>query len=194
VGTGEFLSASDITSTSQQSFYAILDGTAGGFNSVATPITRSVLQSVTASGLVAGITLTPTQKGWYIDLGTDPTSGYAWRVDLKPAAYNGTVSFAAFLPSGTACALSGQGEIYSVNYATATSILTSQPAGYYSVSSAVVNLNYIGLSASASGTAGSFSAELIAGLANGSILKVPQTPQSSIATRLLNWRELPSVQ
>jgi type IV pilus assembly protein PilY1 len=194
VGTGEFLSASDITSTSQQSFYAILDGTAGGFNSVATPITRSVLQSVTASGLVAGITLTPTQKGWYIDLGTDPTSGYAWRVDLKPAAYNGTVSFAAFLPSGTACALSGQGEIYSVNYATATSILTSQPAGFYSVSSAVVNLNYIGLSASASGTAGSFSAELIAGLANGSIIKVPQTPQSSIATRLLNWRELPTVQ
>jgi hypothetical protein len=127
-------------------------------------------------------------------LGNDSTSGYAWRVDIKPAAYNGTVSFAAFLPSGNACALSGLGEIYSVNYATATSILTSQPTGYYAVPSAVVNLNYIGLTSSSVNTAGSSSAELIAGLANGSVIKIPQTPATSIATRILNWRELPSVQ
>jgi type IV pilus assembly protein PilY1 len=199
VGTGEFLSASDITTTAQQSFYVIMDGTAGSFNAVTTPIMRTNLQSVTASGLVAGITLTPTQKGWYIDLGTDSTSGYAWRVDIKPAAYDGTVAFAAFLPSGNACALSGLGEIYSVNYATATSILTSQPTGYYAVPSAVVNLNYIGLTTTSVGTgngssSGTSSAELIAGLANGSVVKIPQTPPTGIATRILNWRELPTVQ
>jgi type IV pilus assembly protein PilY1 len=191
VGTGQFLSASDVTSTSQQSFYVIMDGTAAGFNAVATPITRTNLTSVTASGLVAGITLGVTSKGWYIDLGTDPTSGYAWRVDIKPTSYNGTVAFAAFLPSGNACALSGLGEIYSVNYATATSILTSQPSGFYAVPSAVVNLNYIGLTQSSS--SGS-SAELIAGLANGTVIKIPETLTSSVTTRLLNWRELPAVE
>jgi type IV pilus assembly protein PilY1 len=191
VGTGQFLSSSDVTTTAQQSFYVIMDGTAGSFNAVATPITRTNLTSVTASGLVAGITLGVTSKGWYIDLGTDSTTGYAWRVVIKPAAYNGTVSFAAFLPSGNACALSGLGEIYSVNYATATSILTSQPTGYYAVPSAVVNLNYIGLTASS--TSGS-SAELIAGLANGTVIKIPETLTGTIATRILNWRELPTIQ
>ena len=140
---------------------------------------------------MTGLLSTPIIKGWYIDLGTDTTSGYAWRVDVKPAAYNGTVSFAAFLPTGTACALGGLGEIYSVNYATATSVLTSQPTGFYSVSAAVVNLNYIGLtSASSSST----SAELIAGLANGTVIKIPQTLNTIVATRLLNWREVPTVQ
>jgi type IV pilus assembly protein PilY1 len=191
VGTGEFLSASDITTTAQQSFYVIMDGTASSFNTVTTPITRSNLTSVTGAGLVTGITLSATSKGWYIDLGTDPTSGYAWRVDIKPVAYNGTVSFAAFLPSGNACALSGQGEIYSVNYATATSILIAQPTGYYATSSAVVNLNYIGLTATGSTSA---SSELIAGLASGAVVKIPQTPPTTSTTRLLNWRELPTVQ
>jgi type IV pilus assembly protein PilY1 len=191
VGTGEFLSVSDVTTTAQQSFYVIIDGTAGSFNAVSTPITRSVLSQATATGLVTGLLSTPVVKGWYIDLGNDPTSGYAWRVDIKPAAYNGTVSFAAFLPSGNACALSGLGEIYSVNYATATSVLTSQPTGYYAVPAAVVNLNYIGLSSTSSS---STNAELIAGLANGTVIKIPETLNATTSTRLLNWRELPSVQ
>jgi len=197
VGTGEFLSTSDVTTTGQQSFYVIIDGTGSAFSStITTPITRSVLAPVTASGLVAGLGSTAVTKGWYIDLGNDTTSGYAWRVDIKPAAYNGTVSFAAFLPSGNACALSGLGEIYSVNYATATSVLSGQPTGFYAVPAAVVNLNYIGLSgaSSSSSSSSSASAELIAGLANGTVIKIPQTPTNNAFTRILNWRELPTVQ
>jgi type IV pilus assembly protein PilY1 len=190
VGTGEFLSASDVTTTAQQSFYVIIDGTAGGFSTVTTPITRAVLSQSTAVGLVTGLLSTPIVKGWYIDLGTG-TSGYAWRVNVKPAAYNGTVSFAALLPSGNACALTGLGEIYSVNYATATSILTNQPTGYYAVPAAVVNLNYIGLTSASSSSA---NAELIAGLANGTVIKIPETLNTTTSTRLLNWRELPTVQ
>jgi type IV pilus assembly protein PilY1 len=189
VGTGEFLSSSDVTTTAQQSFYVIMDGTAGSFNTVTTPITRTNLTGVTAAGLVVGITLSPTAKGWYINLGTDGTTGISWRVNVNPVAYNGTVSFAAFLPTGNACSLSGQGEIYSLDYSTATSVLTSQPTGYYSVSSAVVNLNYIGL-ASGSRT----SAELIAGLASGVVYKVPASLTTTVSTRMLNWRELPSAE
>jgi type IV pilus assembly protein PilY1 len=190
VGTGQFLSASDVTSTSTQSFYVIRDGTAGTFNTVSTPIIRSNLTGVTASGLVAGIVLSSTAKGWYIDLGTDATSGIAWRVNINPKAYNGTVSFAALLPSGNACNLTGQGEIYSVNFATATSVMIAQPTGYYATTSAVVNLNYIGLSSSGSGS----SAELIAGLASGAVVKIPDNLAEIVATRLLNWRELPSAE
>jgi type IV pilus assembly protein PilY1 len=190
VGTGQFLSASDVTSTSTQSFYVIRDGTAGSFNTVSTPIVRTDLTGVTASGLVAGIVLSSTAKGWYIDLGTDGTSGIGWRVNVNPKAYNGTVSFAALLPSGNACNLTGQGEIYSVNYATATSVLIAQPLGYYATSSAVVNLNYIGLSSSG----GASNAELIAGLASGAVVKIPVNLATIVATRLLNWRELPSAE
>ena len=189
VGTGRLLSSQDMSSSAPQSFYVILDGTAGGFNTMATPITRSSMTQVTAAGLVAGITLSPTAKGWFIDLGQDASSGIAWRIVINPAAYDGTVSFAALLTSGDACNPQGTGEIYSVNYATATSILTSAPAGYYAVPSAVVNLTYVGIN----GTSGS-NAELIAGLANGSVIKVPDNLVSTIATRLLNWRELPSAE
>jgi type IV pilus assembly protein PilY1 len=179
-----------VTSTSTQSFYVIRDGTAGAFNTVSTPIVRTDLTGVTASGLVAGIVLSSTAKGWYIDLGTDGTSGIGWRVNINPKAYNGTVSFAALLPSGNACNLTGQGEIYSVNYATATSVLIAQPLGYFATSSAVVNLNYIGLSSSG----GVSNAELIAGLASGAVVKIPVNLATIVATRLLNWRELPSAE
>lgn len=189
VGTGQLLSSGDIGSTALESFYVILDGTAGQFNAVTTPITRTNLTALTASGLVAGITLSPTKLGWYIDLGNDSATGIAWRVVLNPAAYDGTLSFAALLPSGDACNPQGTGEIYSVNYATATSILTSAPAGYYAVPSAVVNLTYVGVS-TGTGT----NAELIAGLQNGSVIKIPDNLASPIFTRLLNWRELPSAE
>ena len=78
-----------------------------------------------------------------------------------------------------------------MNYATATSILTNQPTGYYSVSAAVVNLSYVGVRSTTTNTT---SAELIAGLSNGQIVRIPETLNTTTSTRLLNWRELPSVQ
>jgi len=184
VGTGQLLSSSDVASTMNQSFYVILDGTSGTFNTVSTPVTRSSMTAVTASGLIAGITLSPTKLGWYIDLGTG-TGGIAWRVILNPVAFDGTVSFAADLPSGNACTPGGQSEIYAVNYATATSILTSQPAGYVLFNSATVNLNYVDVNGAT---------EIVAGLASGAVYQVPISMSNVVSTRILNWRELPSAQ
>jgi len=186
VGTGQFLSIQDVASSNVQSFYVIMDGTAGAFNPApSTPITRTSLQAVTASNLTAGITLSSTKLGWYIDLGVDSASGIAWRVNVNPTAYNGTVSFAALLTTGSACNLSGQSEVYAVNYATATSILTSAPLGYAVFTSAVVNLKYVGVNGQA---------ELVAGFADGSVYKVPANLTTTISTRLLNWREIPSAE
>jgi hypothetical protein len=59
------------------------------------------------------------------------------------------------------------------------------------VPAAVVNLNYIGLSTTSSSSS---SAELIAGLANGTVIKIPETQNGTPSARILNWREAPSVQ
>jgi len=186
VGTGEFLSVQDVSSTKGQSFYTIVDGTAGAFAAApATPLTRSNLQAVTTSNLTGSVTLSSTILGWYIDLGIDATSGYAWRVNINASAYNGVVSFAGLAPTGTACNLNGQGEVYSVNYATGISVLTSAPAGYVTFGAAVVNLKYVSTT---------YGAELIAGLANGQVYEVPENLSSVVTTRLLNWRELPSAE
>jgi type IV pilus assembly protein PilY1 len=186
VGTGQFLSVQDVSSTKGQSFYVIVDGTAGAFATPpATPLTRSNLTAVTTANLQGSITLSPTILGWYIDLGVDSTSGYAWRVNVNPSAYNGVVSFAALAPTGSACNLNGEGEVYSVNYATGVSVLTSAPVGYVSFVSAVVNLKYVSTT---------YGAELIAGLANDQVYEVPENLSLVITTRLLNWRELPSAE
>jgi type IV pilus assembly protein PilY1 len=186
LGTGQFLSVQDVSSTQGQSFYAIVDGTAGAFAPApATPLTRSNLTAVTTSNLTGGVTLSPTLLGWYIDLGVDATSGYGWRVNLNPVAYNGIVSFAALAPTGTACKLNGQGEVYSLNYATGVSVLTSAPAGYVSFGAMVVNIKYVSTT---------YGAELIAGLADTQVYKVPENVSAVISTRLLNWRELPSAE
>jgi len=186
LGTGQFLSVNDVSSTKGQSFYAIVDGTAGAFATApATPLTRTNLTQVTTSNLTGSVTLSPTLLGWYIDLGVDTSSGYGWRVNLNPVAYNGIVSFAGLLPTGAACNLGGVGEVYSVNYATGVSVLTSAPLGYASFQSAVVNLKYISTT---------YGAELVAGFATGQVYKVPETVSSIIYTRLLNWRELPSAE
>ncbi|REN09561.1 hypothetical protein DSI41_21060, partial [Mycobacterium tuberculosis] len=60
LGTGRLLDSSDVNSTATQTFYAILDGTAGAFNAVSTSITRSQLTQV--SDVTAGITLSSTSK------------------------------------------------------------------------------------------------------------------------------------
>jgi type IV pilus assembly protein PilY1 len=206
LGTGKLLSSSDVASTAIQSFYVILDGVAGAFSTVSTPITRTSMQAVTASGLVAGITLTPTQLGWYIDLGTG-TGGIAWRVILSPVSFDGTVAFAADLPSGNACNPGGQSEIYAVNYATATSILISQPAGYALFTSATVDLNYVGVNGSVellvglagnggNGTSGggTSTSSGISCTANNTACSLKITSPSAVSTRILNWRELPSAQ
>jgi type IV pilus assembly protein PilY1 len=191
VGTGKLLSTSDVISTAMQSFYVILDGTAGLFNPVSTPITRANLTQVT--DVTAGVTLATGSKGWYIDLGI--TSGVAQRVILNPVVFNGIVSFATLLTSGDACSPTGQSQIYAVNYATATSVLgnstvtingttVSAVGGIIALPSAVVNLKFASLNGKI---------EQIAGTNTGTVVQVYGNLSVTPATRLLNWREVPTV-
>jgi type IV pilus assembly protein PilY1 len=188
VGTGQLLSSSDMSSANMQTFYAILDGTAGGFNTDATPITRSLLTPVT--DVTLGVTLPAASKGWYYDLGIG-TTGIAWRVDEDPIAYDGVVSFSALLTTTTdPCAPSGSSEVYAVNYATAKSVIqasltSSTIVAYYSIASAVTSEKFF---------MNNGNPELVVGCTSGCITPIPANLNATVATRLLNWREIPSAE
>lgn len=186
MGTGELLSTSDIASTQAQTFYAMIDGSAGSFSTITTPLTRSTLLPVT--DLTAGITLPPGALGWYTDLGTDSGTGYGWRLIVTPVAYNGIVAFTTLLPVGDACSASGQSRVYAVSYGNGQSVLTNNTLGYVVYPSAITDMKIIGVTDSS----GNVSPEIIAGNNTGTLNKVSANLLQTIATRLLNWREVPT--
>jgi type IV pilus assembly protein PilY1 len=200
-GTGKLLAVSDVSNSQMQSFYAIIDGTASGFNIVSTPITRANLTPVTNPQLggVAGAPPTPPHpnsllagtKGWYTDLGIDSASGVSWRVILNPQAFNGIVTFATSLTTATdPCSPQGSSRVYAIDYATINSVLQPTIAGdpvpsfdQYAVSA--INLRFAGANGSP---------EIVVGFTSGIPEKVPANLTSSLATRILNWREIPTVE
>jgi type IV pilus assembly protein PilY1 len=187
-GTGRLLSNTDILSSQMQSFYSILDGSAGGFNTVSTPITRAALTLV--PDVTAGIMLTSPSMGWYTDLGIDAGTSIAWRVIVNPVAYNGIVSFTTLLPAGDACSASGQSRVYALNYQTGKSVLNNNTTGYVYYSNAVTDLKIIGVNNT--GVSGSKVPEIVVGTNSGILAKVDANLLGTLATRLLNWRDVPT--
>jgi type IV pilus assembly protein PilY1 len=187
IGTGQLLSTLDATSSETQTFYAIVDGNAGNgtFNAVASPVTRSTLQQVTDVTVGAP---SSAMQGWYTDLGT--TSNVGWRVTLNPVAYSGVVAFSTLLPQGDACSPGGQSRVYAMNYGSGTSVLTTNSStsnvAYSSFPNAIADLRFI--------TTVPTNPELVAGTSAGSVTPVPANLGSAIPTRLLNWREIPTVE
>jgi type IV pilus assembly protein PilY1 len=176
-----------------QSFYAILDGTATAFNTVTSPVTRSNLTPFTATNLstTTGNTLTAGTDGWYMDLGIDAISGVGWRVLINPEAYNGIVTFSTLLTSGSdPCNPSGTSRVYAFDYSTATSVLQptstgSAPPPYDSIADfAVIEDRFAG----DNGTP-----EILIGGNNGTNERVNASLTGTLATRILNWREIPTV-
>ncbi|RST51859.1 pilus assembly protein [Variovorax sp. MHTC-1] len=180
LGTGKLLDPSDVNSKAPQSFYAIVDGTAGSFNAVGSAITRARLTQVT--DVTTGATLSSTSMGWYLDLDVD--TAVSWRMVSTPATYSGVVAFSSLLTTGDACSPSGQSRVFAINYGTGRSVLLSAPDGYAAISSAVTDLRFVGVDGSP---------RLIAGTTKGDIAKIPTDLKSGISLRLLNWREVPAV-
>lgn len=183
VGTGSLLAATDINSAAQQSFYGILDGTAGAFSSVASPATRSDLTPVT--DVLTGISLSGTSRGWYIDLGTNGTGSntVGWRIVTPPVAYNGVVAFSSMLTTGDACSPSGKSRVYVLDFTTGKTKL-SPTAPYQAFTNSVTDLRFVSLNGRPL---------LIAGDNQGGIQKVGADLSGSSSIKLLNWRELPTV-
>lgn len=184
VGTGKLLASTDISSAAVQSFYGILDGTAGAFSTVSSPATRAQMTPV--ADVLEGINLTVSSRGWYLDLGTSGTGAntVGWRMVSPPTAYNGVVAFASMLTTGDACSPSGTSRVYALNFSTGKSVI-SPAAPYESFDNSVTDLKFVSLNGRPL---------LIAGDNQGGIKKVGADLTGSATTKLLNWRELPTVE
>ena len=192
-GTGVLLAVTDVPNTQMQSFYAIIDGTATGFNTVSTPITRANLTPISNSQLGTSTPnplLTTGPMGWYTDLGIDAVSGIGWRVILNPQAFNGIVTFATSLTTATdPCSPQGSSRVYAVDYATVDSVLqpatVGPPPSFVTFAVAAINLRFAGANGNP---------EIIVGFTKGDPQKVSASLTGTLATRILNWREIPTVE
>ncbi|SDD73945.1 type IV pilus assembly protein PilY1 [Variovorax sp. CF079] len=192
VGTGRLLDISDVESTAPQSFYAILDGGVNTFNSATDlpasasfPLTRSMLTKV--SDLTAGITLTNISMGWYTELGTSTTS--AWRLvpNNHPTYSRGIVAFAAFMTAGNPCSPSGISRIYAIDIGNGKSTLLNTSdaiVSYIETASAITDLEFVKVGNKV---------RLVAGDSTGKVTNQRFMPPPSQSLRLLNWREVPTV-
>jgi len=192
-GTGVLLAVTDVPNSQMQSFYAIIDGTATGFNAVSAPITRANLTPISNSQLGTSTPnplLTTGPMGWYTDLGIDTASGIGWRVILNPQAFNGIVTFATSLTTATdPCSPQGSSRVYAVDYATVDSVLQPAVAGpppsFVTFAVAAINLRFAGANGNP---------EIIVGFTKGDPQKVSASLTGTLATRILNWREIPTVE
>ncbi|WP_295645795.1 PilC/PilY family type IV pilus protein [uncultured Methylibium sp.] len=191
VGTGRLLDESDISSTREQTFYAIEDGNQLRFNAAVNlpggvdfPIERNEL--IANPNLLTGFTGTTTSMGWYHELGRDTATNVGWRVVSDPATFSGTVAFAPTLPSiSDPCAPSGSSRIYATDYASGISRLINDSGvvSFMTMGSAgvVTDLRFLSVGGRV---------RLIGGTDRGAVERIRGNFGSTIGLRRLNWREL----
>ncbi len=205
LGTGKLLARSDITTNNQQSFYAIIDGTATSFNTSSTlpagetfPLTRSDLvqvadsTSTSSSGanLANGIGSSPSApSGWYIDLATSSTGGASERVTLTPTSNYGIVAFAVNQPIGDVCSPSGTNRVFGVEFGLAKTVLIDHNSALIDASSA---LSGVATDLSITNVDGSL--RITEGTSTGAVGNVPGNLSSSTILKQLNWNEIPSAE
>lgn len=139
VGTGRYLGATDLTDTTQQTFYAVKDslGTTT-FSNPKGASTTFVSQTLTSTTCPAGSPATicttgqavrtstsntvnlATNGGWYIDL---PDSGE--RANTDPTLALGTLGFTTNVPNTSACTAGGYSYRYLLDYRTGAPVSTS---------------------------------------------------------------------
>lgn len=101
-GTGRFMSTSDLSTTSTQSFYGLIDDNSGSTIATADLVDQSSsISSVTGS-----------KKGWYVNL----TQASGERITRRPALVNGTLYVPSFRPSSSSCSGNADAYLYSLDY------------------------------------------------------------------------------
>jgi type IV pilus assembly protein PilY1 len=126
VGTGQFLSTSDLTSTQQQTMYALRDGTGSTPATAGLPRSRTAVApyNLVPNPLTAPLALTDSSTGWYYDLpGTAGSSGGTERIVVNPDSAAGVpiIAWASITPSSDPCSLLGS--IYAVDFSTGQTVI-----------------------------------------------------------------------
>lgn len=122
VGTGQFLDISDLTTTQQQTMYALRDGTGAVPSTTGLPLKRSTLTANT--NLLTGLNLSDSSTGWYYDLtGTAGTNGGTERIVINPDAAAGVslIAWTTLTPSSDPCSLLGN--VYATNFSGQSQLL-----------------------------------------------------------------------
>ncbi|HTS54533.1 MAG TPA: PilC/PilY family type IV pilus protein [Burkholderiales bacterium] len=141
VGTGEYLGASDLSTTNTQSMYAFKDlGTMyGNIRSGANLVQQTISSASAGTRTSSNNSVDWSQKnGWYVDF---PTGGE--RVNIDPSLVLGTLVVVTNIPSGTACTVGGSSWIYQFNYQTGAYVPTAQSGVVATYNSSAVTVGFV---------------------------------------------------
>lgn len=142
VGTGRYLGVTDVSDSSQQTFYAIKDKL--GIVSYGNPRTSGgfVQQTMTSTTCPAGTPANICSAGQDVRTGSsnavDFSSDNGWYIDLidsgerdntDPTLALGTILFNTSIPNSTACTVGGYGYRYFLDYATGKPVTTAGSVG-----------------------------------------------------------------
>lgn len=191
VGTGRLLHSSDIENNTNQTFFAMVDGTykSGGFYTTDTipddyslPITRSQLTEVTdlTEGLNT-VNATPSAMGWYYDV--------AGGITTDGDVYNGVVAFGVNnTDDSSACNPSGTSAYYAVRFASGASVLVGSDGT--TIVDSVLNESGIVTEISVQSVNGTIL--VTAGDSSGKVTTL-RIGTVANATQRLNWREISTI-
>ncbi len=193
VGTGQLLDTADLSSTQQQTMYAIVDGTARRFNATAPagfsfPLARNNLLGL--SDIRNAIVLNLSNElGWRFDLPT-VASGPSYRVSTESTSFFGVVEFLAMSPASDDPCRAGQSRAYAIDLGTGQSNLLASDGTtlpFYAVTDGVAT-EQRSLSVSQSGQIGR--RRLVVCTDQGGCQALNTRTPPGIGLRRLNWREL----
>ena len=192
IGTGRLLADSDIASTVQQSFYAILDGTqAAPYTSAnlpangSYPVSRAQMIDNTETikdGIVADAS---KPMGYYIDLGASGTSPYRVNIDMISSA--GVVAFVANSVGGDACTPSGKNKLFAISYGSGKSVITlsGQTLESFGGEGLATSLSFFRKD-------GATTSRINISNDLGESKNVIVDPSAGTSFTMLNWREVPA--
>ncbi|MBL8340368.1 MAG: pilus assembly protein [Rubrivivax sp.] len=193
VGTGKLLDPGDLTTTQQQTMYAIVDGTARRFAPTAPtgfsfPLTRSALRGLTDVRNAIVLNLS-TEQGWLLDLPT-VAGGPSYRVHTESTSFFGVLEFLAMSPASDDPCRAGQSRAYAIDLGTGQSNLLASDGttlAYYTVTDGVAT-EQRSLSVSEANQIGR--RRLVVCTDQGGCQALNTRTPPGVGLRRLNWREL----
>lgn len=101
-GTGRYLQDADLTTTSQQTFYGLIDDASGGTIASSTLVDQTTSINAVGTG----------KRGWFINL----VQASGERITRRPALIAGTLFVPSFRPAAGSCLGGGESWLYSLDY------------------------------------------------------------------------------
>ena len=183
IGTGKLLGTSDLTTTQQQTIWAIRDDlTSNPINLRGGDLVQQTLSTSGATTRTA--TANPvdfnTNKGWFVDL-----LDTGERVNVDPVLQLGTLVIPSNVPTNDACAAGGFGWINFLDFRTGSFVpgATLNTASNRIAASLVVGINVVQLPGGAVKT-------IVTTADNQQITQETPVAPPAIAGKRVSWREL----